>query len=153
MTVETVGPAIGARPRSPCTHEPIVTDLAAVPPASSPDNLLAALVEDALFEACTAALDLTAPLAEWHRAGRPLLFGDREPELAVAVHALADRLVAEGPIHAARALGELMPPDVWLLVEDEDPDDNPGAACAHPANDPPDADCDDDPAVFYGRVA
>ena len=59
-----------------------MTDLAAVPAAPTPDDLLSALVEDALFEACTAALDLTAPLAEWHRAGRPLLFGGHEPELA-----------------------------------------------------------------------
>ena len=130
-----------------------MTDLAAVPPVPTRDDHLVALVEDALFDACTAALDLTAPLAEWHRAGRPLLFGDREPELAVAVHALADCLVDQGPIHAARALGELMPLDVWLLVEDEDPDDDPGTARAAPANDTPNADCDDDPAVFYGRVA
>ena len=130
-----------------------MTDLAAVPAAPTPDDLLSALVEDALFEACTAALDLTAPLAEWHRAGRPLLFGGHEPELSAAVHALTDRLEDHGPIHAARALGELMPPDVWLLVEDEDPDDDPGTACAAPANHTPDTDSDDDPAIFYGRVA
>ena len=85
------------------------------------DPTPAARVEDALFDACTAAFTLMEPLADWHAAGRPALFGDHEPELSAAVHALADRLIAEGPIPAARSLGSTLPPDVWLLVEDDDP--------------------------------
>lgn len=104
------------------------------------DPTPAARVEDALFDACTAAFSLMAPLAAWHAAGRPTLFGGHEPELSVTVHALADRLIAEGPMHAARSIGTTLPPDVWLLIEDEDSDEE----TSHD---------EEDPAVFYGRVA
>ena len=114
----------------------------------------AARVEDALFDACTAAFALTAPLATWHAAGRPTLFGGHEPELSVTVHALADRLLADGPIHAARSLGTALPPDVWLLIDEEDPDDDTSASnTPTPADDCDGDDDDEDPAVFYGRVA
>ena len=122
------------------------------PVAVPTDPTPAARVEDALFDACTAAFSLTAPLAAWHAAGRPALFDGHEPELAAAVHALADRLVAEGPIHAARSLGTALPPDVWLLIDEEDPDDDQRAACTAPQTE----DCDgdgEDPAIYYGRVA
>ncbi len=112
----------------------------------------AARVEDALFDACTAAFTVMEPLAAWHAAGRPGLFGGHEPELSVAVHALTDRLLAEGPIHAARSLGTTLPPDVWLLLDDGDPDGDPGAACTAPPADDCDSD-EEDPAVYYGRVA
>ncbi len=110
------------------------------PVAVPTDPTPAARVEDALFDACTAAFTLMEPLAAWHTAGRPQLFGGHEPELSAAVHALADRLLAEGPIHAARSLGTALPPDVWLLLDEEDSDEE----SSHD---------EEDPAVYYGRVA
>jgi len=75
-------------------------------------------VEEALCEACAAALDLTERLALWHVAGRPALFDGTEPELSAAMDAMADRLLAAGPVEAARSLAEVMPADLWLTVED-----------------------------------
>ena len=75
-------------------------------------------VEEALCDACAAALVLAERVALWHVAGRPTLFDGAEPELHTAMVAMADRLLSHGPVAAARALAEVMPPDLWLTVED-----------------------------------
>ena len=79
-------------------------------------------VEDALCDACAAALALAERVALWHLAGRPTLFDGTEPELHAAMDAMADRLQVAGPVAAARALAEVMPPDLWLTVEELDDD-------------------------------
>ena len=76
------------------------------------------LVEEALCDACAAALVLAERVALWHFAGRPTLFDGTEPELQAAMVAMADRLLTHGPVAAARSLADVMPPDLWLTVED-----------------------------------
>ena len=75
-------------------------------------------VEEALCDACAAALVLAERVALWHFAGRPVLFDGSEPELHAAMVAMADRLLSLGPVAAARSLAEVMPPDLWLTVEE-----------------------------------
>ena len=87
-------------------------------PASASASAPCVHLEDALFDACTAAHALTGPLAAWHAAGRPPLFNATEPELTAAMAAMADLLLTNGPLPAARALGEVMPAGVWLLLDD-----------------------------------
>ena len=95
--------------------EPTPTAASPAPAAPLPP---AEQVEEMLFDACETAFGLAEAVSDWHEAGRPELFQGGEPELSQAMHAMADRLVVAGPISAARALGDVMPPDLWLILED-----------------------------------
>ena len=101
----------------------IASDAADPPATATPTDPWSGLtpaqqVEEALCDACAAALVLAERVALWHFAGRPTLFDGTEPELHAAMVAMADRLLSHGPVAAARALAEVMPPDLWLTVED-----------------------------------
>ena len=101
----------------------IVPDAPDSPASAVPTDPWAGLtpaqqVEEALCDACAAALVLAERVALWHLADRPALFDGTEPELHAAMVAMADRLLSHGPVAAARALAEVMPPDLWLTVED-----------------------------------